>query len=82
MPWEDGVRRKSSKKKTVDHLDRTKALQESLQHLMDEARQIRAMVEKLNAGDNVRELRRLLKQKEQPPWKADDRPPRSKTCLN
>ena len=68
--------RKASKKKTLDDLDRTKALQEALEHLMDEARRIRAMVEKLNARNDARQLRRLLR-KNRSSWEADDRPPRT-----
>ncbi len=65
--------RKTSKTKTPDELDCTKALQESLEHLLNEARQIRAMVEKLEARDDARELRRLVRRMKPQPWEAEDR---------
>jgi hypothetical protein len=60
------VARKTSKTKTPDELDCTKTLQEGLEHLLNEARQIRAMVEKLEARDDARELRRLVRRMKPP----------------
>ncbi|PYR77547.1 MAG: hypothetical protein DMF86_08730 [Acidobacteria bacterium] len=66
--------RKKDKSKTSTELDRTKALQDGLQHLMDEARQIRAMVEKLSDRDDAREVTRLLKRRSREEAWADDSP--------
>jgi hypothetical protein len=61
LPSEGQIVPKVNRRKTVRDTDRLQALQDQVDRLVAEGRQIRAQMDELRGRDELRELRKLLR---------------------